>query len=62
MIYENIKHFARMQGKSIRKIEQQAELSNGSIGKWDYNKPDVYKIRKVAALLDVTIDDLLKRK
>lgn len=51
-----------MQGKSIRKIEQQAELSNGSIGKWDYNKPDVYKIRKVAALLDVTIDDLLKRK
>lgn len=58
-IYENVKHFADQQGKSIRKIEKQAELSNGSISKWNSSKPDVYKVRRVAGILNVTIEDLL---
>lgn len=58
-IYDNVKHLAEMRGMSIRQIELQAGLSNGSISKWNNSKPDVFKVRSVAKILNVTIDDLL---
>ena len=58
-IYDNVKHFAETRGMSIRQIELQAGLSNGSIRKWNNSKPDVFKVRSVAKILNVTIDDLL---
>lgn len=61
-IYDNVKRFARYQGMSIRSLEIRAGLSNGSISKWNDSRPDVFKVRRVAGILDVTIDDLLSSK
>lgn len=60
-IYDNIKIEARAKGISIRKLESDTGLSNGAISKWNISEPKILAIRKVAALLDVTIEDLLKK-
>jgi transcriptional regulator with XRE-family HTH domain len=41
-------------------LEKNAELSHGSICKWNNNIPSVDKIQKVAKLLGVTVDSLLE--
>lgn len=61
-IYDNIKYFAKKRGMSIRSLELRAGLSNGSVSKWNDSRPDVFKVRRVAGILDVTIDDLLSFK
>lgn len=60
MLYEKIEKLATEQGFSIRKIEQDCELSNGSIVKWKENKPIAISLLKVAKYLGTTVEELLK--
>ncbi len=62
MLYDRISVLAEKNGVSIYKLEKEAELSKGSICKWNKNIPAVDKIQKVAKLLGVTVDSLLKDK
>ena len=49
MIYDNIFERAKKRGISINKLEEQAELSKGSICKWGKSvSPTVKSIKKVA--------------
>lgn len=59
-IYEQVKHFAKIRNISIRSLERHAGLSNGTIQKWNVSEPGTFSLRRVAALLDVTVDDLLR--
>ena len=62
MLYDKIKVLAEERGYSIYKLEKEAELSKGSICKWNENIPSVDKIQRVTKLLGVTVDSLLKEK
>lgn len=60
MIYKVICKIAKSKGMSINKLEQEAELSSGSICKWGNTvSPTVKSLKKVADILGVTVDDLL---
>ena len=62
MVYDNIKTCAKAQNKSIRKIEEKAGLSNGTIGKWRSKSPRLSSLQKVADELGVSIGELLQTK
>lgn len=61
-IYENIVILANKHGFSISEVERRAGLSNGSIGKWTTSSPTVANLEKVATVLKVSLNTLLKRK
>lgn len=60
IIYENVKALCDKKGMSIRALEQKAGIANGTIGKWREFVPTVETIGKVAAVLHVSIDYLVK--
>lgn len=62
MIYQNIKKIAGEKRISIRKIEQEAEITPSSIYHWNEVKPSVDKVAKVAKVLEVSIEELLEEK
>lgn len=60
MVYDNICVAAKSLGLSINYIEAKAGLSAGSICKWNLVSPTARSLKKVAKLLGVTVDSLLK--
>lgn len=61
MLYKKISNIAKKQGYSIRKIERICNFSNGTIRAWGINNnAPARKLKQVADLLNVTVDDLLK--
>lgn len=59
MIYDTIKELCKEKGISIASVEKKANLSNGSISKWNKSSPTIDKLQAVAAVLKVKIDKLL---
>lgn len=59
-IYNNIQAKAKEAGISINSIEKEAELATGSICKWNEVSPSVRSLKKVANVLNCTVDDLLE--
>lgn len=45
---------------SIKSLERQAEIANGSIKRWDKSLPSADRLLRVAEILDVSVDWLLK--
>lgn len=61
MLYKKISNIAKKQGYSIRKIERICNFSNGTIRAWGINNnAPARKLKQVADLLNVTVDELLK--
>ena len=60
IIYETVKALADKKGISISALEKEAGVANGLIGKWRENTPQVDTLSKVAAVLGVTVDRLIK--
>ncbi len=58
-LYDKIKYIANEQNLSISYIEENTQLSNGSISKWKTNSPHVDSVYKVAELLGCSLDYLL---
>ena len=60
MIYDNIRRRAKKRGISINKLEEEANVSTGSICKWKNGiSPTVKNIKKVADILECTVDELI---
>lgn len=60
MIYQNICIQAKKCGISINKLEEKANISTESICKWGKSvSPTVKNIKKVADILECTVDELL---
>lgn len=60
MIYRRIQKLCKRKGISIRELERKAGLSNATVKKWSSCSPTVDKLQSVAAVLEVTVDELLK--
>lgn len=60
MIYENIKRIADEKNLTIRAIEREAGLGNKVIAGWKESSPSVNNLSKVANVLGVSIEELLK--
>ncbi len=57
---ENIKTICKAKGISIRQLEQEAGIASNTIARWDENKPSYDKVKKVAIVLGVTMDELTR--
>lgn len=61
-IYRNIQNICRERGMTIAGLETQLRFGRGSIYKWDTSVPSVKKVKEVADVLGVTVDDLINSK
>lgn len=60
-IYDNVRLIATKRGfSSIAQLERVSGLSNGSIRKWNEATPNVKNVKKVADVLGVSVDVLLR--
>lgn len=59
-IYDNIQERAKKIGISINAIEKKANLGIGSLCKWNDVSPTVRNLKKVADILNCSVDELLK--
>lgn len=62
MVYKNIKEIADKKGIPITVLEEKAGLARGTIFKWSDSSPTVANLKKVADLLKVKVDTLLKEQ
>lgn len=60
MIYERIKAIATEKGLPIYQLEKAAGIGNGVIAGWKESAPRVDTLKRVAEVLGVTIDELVK--
>ncbi|WP_313585272.1 helix-turn-helix domain-containing protein [Lacrimispora sp.] len=60
MLYGNIKALCDKRNLSISQLERDLGFPRSSICKWDENEPSIWKVKKVAKLLGVTVDSLLE--
>ena len=60
LIFENVKSVCEKKGISIARLEREAGLPNGTIGKWKTSSPRVCNLQAVAKVLKVKIETLLK--
>ena len=58
-LYEKIKELAAQKHTSILKIEEHLGYGNGTIRRWNKNKPNYDKIQSVAKYFNVSVDYLL---
>lgn len=59
-MYNRIKQLCQEQNLSIRKLEEKAGLSNGSIKNWKTCSPSVDKALAVADVLGTTVEYLAR--
>lgn len=62
MIYDNIHKRAKVVGITINALEKKAEVSTGSISKWNTVSPSVRSLKKVADILNCSVDELLREE
>lgn len=60
MIYERIKKLCEEKQLTVRRLEIDCGLSNGSIVKWKTAQPAAASLYKVAKRLDVSVEELLE--
>lgn len=59
MIYSKIKNLCETAGITISKLEEEAGLGNGTVGGWRTAVPAVDTVKKVADVLNVSVDELI---
>lgn len=59
-VYDNVKQIAHQKGISLQQIATKANLSTNSIYGWQKNTPRPSTVAAVAAVLDVSVSDIVK--
>ena len=57
---ERIKRICKLRGISVSELEKNSGLSPNSIYKWDESAPSITKVVRVADILGVTVDYLIR--
>lgn len=60
-MYEVIRKEAEKRGVSIRQLEDDAGIGNGTIGGWRESSPKLDTLEKVAAALGMNVTTLINR-
>ena len=61
-IHNNVVRIARTKKIPLCEVEKKANLSAGTISKWKFITPRVSSLVSVAAVLEVTVDELLREE
>ena len=61
-LVNRIKTLAKDRGLTILQVEELCNIGKKSIYNWDTSQPAVDKVKRVADLLGVTVDELLKEE
>lgn len=61
MLYDVIKQRCAEKGLSVRSVEREAQLTNGTISKWNNCEPSANSLLRVASILGCTVEELLKK-
>lgn len=59
LIYDKIKEICQEKGISVRQVEINSGLPNGTICKWNNSSPTVKNLKAVADVLKVNVDKLI---
>lgn len=59
-LYDRVKQVSREKNTNFTRLEREAGFAKGSICKWKNISPSVSKVKKVADLLGVTVDELIR--
>ena len=59
MFYEKIAKLCKERNISIARLEREAGIGNGCIGKWTTRIPNFASLEKVAKALDIPIAELV---
>jgi transcriptional regulator with XRE-family HTH domain len=59
VILENIRRLCKERNLTIAELEREAKLGNGVIARWGEMNPRVDKLKAVADVFGVTVDDLI---
>lgn len=59
-LLENVREQCRRKGITVAELEKKAGLAENSIYKWSRTSPSVDKVQRVARVLHLAMDDLLK--
>lgn len=59
MILENIRRLCKKRNMTIAELEREAKLGNGVIARWGEMNPRVDKLKSVADVLGVSVDELI---
>lgn len=62
MLATKIRGLCRERGISVTDLEKMAGLGKNTIYYWDDIEPGVEKVKRVAAVLGVTMDELLREE
>ncbi|MBR4079733.1 MAG: helix-turn-helix transcriptional regulator [Christensenellaceae bacterium] len=60
MLYDKIRALAKEQKITTRELEKRAGIGDNTMWRWNNHSPAADKLAAVAAVLDVSIDDLMK--
>ncbi len=61
-VYERVAMLCRLQGMSIRELEEKAGIGNGVVGKWRTKSPTLDSLEKVAKALRVPVITLIGKE
>lgn len=59
LVYNKIKRICKEKDISVAYVEKKAGLCNGLISKWNDSVPSVMNLKKVAGVLEATVDELI---
>ena len=62
MLATKIRDLCRERGISVADLEKKADLGKNTIYCWNDSEPGVDKVKRVAAVLGITMDELLKEE
>ena len=62
MIATKIKELCKQRGLSVAEVEKAAGIGNGVIRRWDEKSPTFNKLKPVADVLGVTVDELTREE
>jgi transcriptional regulator with XRE-family HTH domain len=60
LLVDKIKDLCVKKRTSIKQLEEDANIGRNTIYRWDKSAPAADKLKRVADLLSVTVDELLK--
>lgn len=59
-LYEKIRKLCKEQRITVKALEIATGMSNGTISGWEVSAPSAYRLKAVANVLGVTVDELLE--
>lgn len=59
---KNIQRLCAARGTNVRQLEISLGFPNGTIGRWNENRPSVDRVKLVADYFGVTVDEMIREE